>query len=316
MLSSRTAILLASLAVLAYGTEVDSCKTLCSGVAECTDSHCMTYKVPAVCHGLLQRGDGSLCSAADDSTCSGSVVLCGNSVISSAVTTTTTTTTTSCTITTPLVSEEALQGTWCSRDLRRDGVTPIEVVSFAGDKLMFLYDGEVYYMQYFYEGNQVYVLSSDPVADAKLGKSLNSLRFSYFVKDMLAVWEGQIVGDLVRTGGELDCDPLPGAEVPYPIRTDLFNTRWCYKGENESILNLELRFNPQFMILHIPGKCATILLSRYEVNGYSYEIYLYDMDDGFKDLDTLGNGVFKLIYYGDWLFLVSSPNLTLRLDKC
>ncbi|KAF4713533.1 hypothetical protein FOZ63_023170 [Perkinsus olseni] len=265
----------------------------------------MTWKLPAVCHGLVNRTDGSVCSVAYDAACTGSPVPCDNTIISSPGTVSTTTTTTKCTVSTPLVSEEALNGTWCSGDLRRAGVIPIEVVSFAGDKIMFLYDGEVYYMQYYFEGNQVYVIGEDSEAENKIGKSFSELRFSYFVDTMLAVWSGEVVGDLTRTGVELDCDPLPGAEVPPPTVDDLANTRWCYAEQSGGQTSLELRFTSSYAVLYRPLTTPSLILpAKYRVAWNSYEIYLFEVDEGFEALHDLGGGTFKIIYYGQWLFMV------------
>ncbi|EER14543.1 hypothetical protein Pmar_PMAR009641 [Perkinsus marinus ATCC 50983] len=303
---------------LAISADDNFCQNLCDDVVGCVHSYCMTWKVPAPCHGLINRTDGSLCSASYDATCTGSPITCDSPIISSPGTASTTTTTTKCTVTTPVVSEEALSGTWCSGDIRRAGVTPIEVVSFAGDKVMFLYDGVVYYMQYYFEGNQVYIIGEDWKVEQEIGKTFANLRFSYFVDSMLAVWSEEVVGDFTRTGVDLDCDPLPGAEVAPPSIDDITNTRWCTAGSPEEQQPVELRFTSSYAILYLPLP-SLILPAKYEVRENSYKIYLHELDDGFEALSDLGSGVFDIIYYGEWLFMVFQDGQgrgPLRLDSC
>ncbi|EER08003.1 hypothetical protein Pmar_PMAR012821 [Perkinsus marinus ATCC 50983] len=314
-------------------TADDPCQKLCDDTPGCELSYCMSWKVPAACHDLLNRTDGFLCSASYDATCGGSPIECGDPIISSpGPTVTTITTTTESTVFIPIVSEEALSGTWCSADLSQPDVTPIEVVSFAGDKVMFLYDGEVYYKQYYYEANQVYVYGEDWEVEQKIGKPFADLRFAYFGDSMLAIWSeidrsrqgrrlpqnGEVVGHLTRTGVDLDCDPLPGAEAPPPSVDDIANTRWCNAGEPEKQQPVELRFTSSYAILYLPLS-SIILPAKFEVRGNSYDINLYELDEGFEALSDLGSGNFEIIYYGDWLFMVFQDGQgrgPLRLDLC
>ncbi|KAF4649614.1 hypothetical protein FOZ61_001143, partial [Perkinsus olseni] len=188
----------------------DYCDITCAITPNCISSYCTEWKSPAVCHGILMRSDGSLCSATDGAQdCRGSAVGCDTVFTSSYTITTTTssvltstfgggttantfstsdTTTTSGSSTSPrttvMPSFDDLRGSWCNTYA---GVDPeaLWIVDFLtfhdnGD-LLLQSRGVAFIMQYFWEGNTMYVydLRSETGGDP----GFSSLRFTYSVVD-------------------------------------------------------------------------------------------------------------------------------------
>ncbi|KAF4709239.1 hypothetical protein FOZ62_018532, partial [Perkinsus olseni] len=60
-------------------------------------------------------------------------------------------------------TEDALAGTWCGEV----GDT-FDSIGFSGNTLAIRYNGEIYFMQYFWEGNRIYTYDADPVLEAEI----------------------------------------------------------------------------------------------------------------------------------------------------
>lgn len=343
-----TVWLLFATSVLHHAYSIDYCDITCAGVPNCISSYCMDWKVPAVCHGIQVRSDGSLCSASDGlQNCRGSVLKCDTVTPSppkvttgpNHVTTSTTTSGTTAVTSKATPSFDDLRGSWCNTytgidpedlwtvdfltfhdngdlliqsrgvafimqylwegnvmyvyNVRSEGgedpgfsslrffyavadevgqltgyspVNPVGVfyptevktvcgpvitrfpsstttsttpsgptdtptedglagtwcgqpddtfdsIGFSGNTLAVLYNGEIYYMQYYWESNMIYTYGADPVREAEASVDFSALQLSYFVSNISIHLAGDYIGTYRRDG---ICGPLPGIEGVKP----------------------------------------------------------------------------------------------------
>lgn len=213
----------------------DICGTICSDVPNCVTSYCMDWKVPAACHGILAKSDGSFCSPTNGSEdCEGSAVRCDQMTspspgVTIAVSTKpsgpTTSTTTSRITAAPTIipSFDNLRGSWCNTYV---GVSPralwvIDFLTFHenGD-FLFQTRGYAFISQYYWEGNIMYIYNvrSDGLQDP----GFSNMRFVYSVVggvgELTGYWQGDSLGIFYPTGIKTRCGPVT-TSFPTPSTT-------------------------------------------------------------------------------------------------
>ncbi|KAF4747761.1 hypothetical protein FOZ63_025314 [Perkinsus olseni] len=212
-------------------------------------------------------------------------------------------------------TEDALAGTWCGEV----GDT-FDSIGFSGNTLAIRYNGEVYFMQFFWEGNRLYTYDADPVLEAEISLVFSAIKMSYFVNSLSVQLGNEHAGTYTRGG---TCAPLAGvAGVTPPSVATLSYTTWCF-NEDTDLPPFNIRFTESYMTLQIfsgdyfNGWKNPVLAAAYQIS--SSDIRLTAQDDGFSSLLEFAQGNFRLVFHGDWLTLIRQNGEHLphpKIDRC
>ncbi|KAF4661402.1 hypothetical protein FOL47_006689 [Perkinsus chesapeaki] len=298
-------------------TTVDRCATTCSITPNCVSSHCMDFKLPAVCHGIIVRPDGSLCSADDGpASCSGQPAPCDKLFPSEPFTTTPTVTTNSVTTevstystTTSTTSNggfDYLIGTWCNGRDYTDGI--MSVVTFLDeDDVLILYEGVTYAMKYVIEPiNKIFIRAATPPLDLSVEQLLSTAVF-HATPDppsLISVLKGVANGNFGPSGKGKTCEPLTTPEF---VTTQIVTTpatptgptvepsglSWTWCGQTGSKFE-SIRFSGNTLAVRYFGD-AYYMQYYWEGN----QMYVYDADPADEEYLLMDFSLLRMEYYVD-----------------
>ncbi|KAF4655076.1 hypothetical protein FOL47_009611 [Perkinsus chesapeaki] len=311
-------------------TTVDRCATTCSITPNCVSSHCMDFKLPAVCHGIVVRPDGSLCSADDGpASCSGQPAPCDKLFPSEPYTTTPTVTTNSVTTEVSTYSTttsttyssdifDYLIGTWCNTRSYSEGI--MSVVTFLDeDDVLILYEGVTYAMKYtIIPLNKVIISTATPPLDLSIEKYLTTATFFVFFdassSALISHLKGEANGNFFKSDASRTCGPLT---TPDYITTSLVTTPATPTGPTFEPTGLSGvwcgRAGDKFEAIRFTGNtfAVTYFFENYYMQYYwaGNQMYVYDADPADEEYLSGLEGYevdFSLIrmeYYVDKIYL-------------